>query len=335
MAKFAPQRKSQNKKLILGIIIVIIIAALLWVGFSNSASSISSPTTLTLSNNQSAYFKLPGSDNTYVIFLSSSSNSTSTFYITGTPVLVKPISSVTLGAASSANVSTDGSRIANVQIKLISTKTGSAQVQLTPLPSSLSIRPSGSVSLISSANGTAYQTTLATTSTQTTSIATTTASGSGTTTAASTSLATTTVQQIPTSSVLAVANSSQAGALMIKYDELYTQDQGCTPSAYNVTYQQYFHTAPSGPESYTNVSAVTPISISAVITSTGANLYNVSYDPILPTMVKAHYIVVIQVNMTSSTATKFTYDTGLNYTALDQQYSLQSSFTGLCGAYIE
>lgn len=102
-----------------------------------------------------------------------------------------------------------------------------------------------------------------------------------------------------------------------------------------MTYRQHFHSAPNGPESYANVSAVTPISLSTTVTQSGSNLYNVSYNPVLPTGEKVHYIVAMQVNLTSSQATKFTYDVGLNYTALDQQYSLQSSFTGDCGAYIE
>ena len=67
-------------------------------------------------------------------------------------MLYGPIISVFLSSNGGANVSSNGTRIADMNIKLDSSDTGSAKIDITPLPVALAIRPSPSIQILTPVN---------------------------------------------------------------------------------------------------------------------------------------------------------------------------------------
>lgn len=331
---FAPKQKSGHGGIIIGILVAIIVIAVIFTAISNPIVNISSSSTFSLSTNQSAYFMIAGNPNVYSVFLLSASNSAATLYITGTPVLTKTISSITLAPAQSANVSGDGSQIANMQVQLISTRSGYAQIAISQIPSNLQLKTSGSVVLLypSLPNKQAGNQVATTTVPTTTIAASTTISGSGTT--ISTISPTTVVSQAPTATIMAIVNSSPQGSLMHNYDVLYVTDQACTSSLYSSTFYNTNHMSPVPPEDFANVSVQTPLNFKITISRVGTNTYNVTYVPNLPSGRTVPFTAIITANVSAYAVSGYVFGEGLNYTTYHSQYLFQSGIGNSCGAYI-
>ncbi len=128
---------------------VIIVAAIVAAYFLTqpSVTGIASTKTVSLRANQTSYFSVLGS--IVVVRLQSSSAGAATFYASQTPVLFGSISLFSLTPGASANVSSSGSGTADMNVRLVSGSATGATVSITPLPASLDVRPSSSVSVLS------------------------------------------------------------------------------------------------------------------------------------------------------------------------------------------
>ncbi len=312
-------------------IIIIAIAATYLVGASNSVPTVSSSQQLSLSMNGTEYFSLPGNSSINVLFLSHSSDSGITLYLTQTPVMAKPIQAISLSRLQSVNASTADTQTADIQIKLLSSNSSAATLSITPVPAGLAIGAQ-QFPLVEN-GGEAYS---STTTVQTTTVQ----SGSqgSTTTASSTSVATTaatTAQSIPTAQIMTVINGSSIGQLLTNFNSLYVQDKACTQSQYNSSYVYYYKSAPSGPYTYYNVSPETPTGFTITIAGTGTDLYNATYAINLPSAPAAQKIVAVQVSTSTYSVVSYKFlSPGLNLSTFTNTYNFQSSVSGDCGAYI-
>ncbi len=248
-------------------------------------------------------------------------------------MLTKTISSMTLAPAQSANVSGDGSQIANMQVELISTKSGYAQITISQIPSNLQLKPSSSVLLLYPSLPNKQASNQITTVVPTTTIAASTNVSSSGTTVATTS-PTTIASQVPTATVMSIVNSSPEGTLMHNYDVLYVTGQACTSSLYSSTFYNNNHVLPVPPEDFANVSVQTPLNFKITISKVGTNTYNVTYVPNLPSGRIVPFTAVITANVSAYAVSGYVFGEGLNYTTYHSQYLFQSGIGNSCGAYI-
>ncbi|MDE1846868.1 MAG: hypothetical protein KGH52_02290 [Candidatus Micrarchaeota archaeon] len=322
---------------IIGIIILvgIIYLAASAVLSGGTVYHISNPTSIMLPVNGSAYFTLPGDSSEYSVFLKSATSSSATFYISGLPILVRPISSVTLSGTGSANVSSSGGSIANMNIALQSVSSGSATFELSSIATTLGIRPSASISIINPATGQGSAVTTVVTT------ATTTVSSSGTSSTVTTTTATTTISNVVSAAtqqqVMGLVNNTPLGTLLKNFGVIYAKDTLCAPSIYNQTYQTKFGSLPSGPNTFANLAQVTPTSLPWAISKAGTNTFNVTYSTVAPSAQATGSVVVIQINNSTAVinSEKFIGNwAGLNYTLLNAQYNYALGINNNCAADI-
>lgn len=288
-----------------------------------------------MKQNQSVYLKILNSTHVSVLYLQKVQNSSSVFYVSSVPILSGPISAVQIAAGSGINVSTEGSATANLNIALLASNSSGARVKLTPITSSLSIRVSSSVTLLSlpsfgfgtsnKSSGFTVTSTAATTSAVTTSVA------------ATTTIANTTAAK--EQQALSLANTTGPGSLMVKYKVLYQAVSGCTPSLYNSTYLSQIHVPPGGPSAYANVTPITPTNITTHVAQT-ANPDNflVTYSTATPTPLPVGSVALsMGINVSSSAIVNVTFKgifQGLNYTKVNNGYAIQAAVGNACGALI-
>jgi hypothetical protein len=331
MAAFKPKKNRGGIKKILYIIIILLAIAVIATYFANTSNAVqtlSSTQQFTLSKNQTLYFKLADDSNTYAIFLNSVSNSSATFYLTATPINVKPTQIINLNKFETVNASGIDSQNANMQIKLISSNNTYAVISLMPVPVDLSIKTQPE-SLLGGGQTQAISTTIPQSASSN--------ATSKSTTSTSTTLQTTiptTAQSIPVESIEAIVNATSEGQLMSNYNTLYINDRTCSPSVYNSTFRIYEHSAPTGPFTFQNVSVITPLNYNQQIASLGSDLYNVTYISIVPESSFDAKILVVTVNTSSLNVQSYKFFQGVNYTSLNNAYQFQASIGNNCGAYM-
>jgi len=318
---------------IVAVLVIVVIAAALLLFPSGRVIPLSSSTTLLLKQNQSVYFKIFNSTNVGVLYLQRLQNASSIFYVSSLPILSGPISAVQILAGSGVNVSTEGSAPANLNIALLASNSSGARVKLTPITSSLNIRVSSSVTLISLpplgfGTGTSNKSFgLTVTSTvATTSVATT-----------STILNTTAAKE---QQALSIANTSGPGSLMLKYKALYEADIKCNASTYNSTYLAHYSKQPTGTFTFQNVSPATPTDITTKITQAAkADNFLVTYSTVAPSSQFTGPALLMGINVSSiSPIVNATFKgllfQGLNYTTVNSIYTTQNRIGNACAALI-
>ncbi len=242
------------------------------------------------------------------------------------PVLDTYAQEAEISAGGELNVSISGNEYADLNIKLLSVNSTGAELYLTPISSVLGILPSKSIvqippATIGSVKG--MKIILATTTT-------------------STSTTTSTINQ--TAALLAAAISfankdTSEGALMSAYNQLYIKDKVCNSGIYNETYLHYYGVMPSGPLSFENVSALTPVGINASAYLISNQLVYVNYSAIMRNGTKSE-ILSIELNMSPSAMlpiVKVAFEGllyGDNYTIVNSTYTFQKSISNYCGAYV-
>lgn len=322
-----PAWRLSGKQLFALIIALIVIYAIYGI-LVPSVLPITSTRSLSLALNQTQFIKVYNST-TAAIKLKSTSDTGATFYITSVPVLYGPVVSFSLAPASALNVSTDGSQLANMNVRLLSSSSASATVEITPLASALGISPSSSITLLNPASLTnigASNVTLAISTVST-----------------SSSISTTTIAQNSTQALIQQAltlfNNTGTGALMKEYKALYNQDVACSAGVYNTTYYTYYSKQPPPPVSFTNVSSFTPtdITLNATALSVKNNVL-LTYSTVSPSPDTTGPVILAIVNTSSASFIRnLTYTglfSGFNYSMLNNSYTFQSKILNNCGAYI-
>lgn len=320
--RFKPRIKVSPKQAA-GAVIVLVALYLLYSFLQPGVVVVTSQKTLSFSTNGTQLVKIYNGS-TVAIRLISSSNSSATFYVTRTPILYGPVVVVSLYSGMAANVSSDGSQLADMNIRLDSSNGQSASIMLAPLLSSFGIRTSSSVHLL---NPTGFgaggvNVIIITTSTVTTSIPTTTVNSSSFT-----------LFQHARN----LMNQTTIGSLMNKYKTLYMKDINCTASTYNSTYYTYYSMLPPAPLSFENVSVQTPRDITvSESNTTKVNNVLVTYSAVSSS--SSGSVVLALVNVSSSlflrNVSYVGIYQGLNYTILNNSYIFQSGIRNSCGALV-
>ncbi|MDE1869714.1 MAG: hypothetical protein KGH71_01870 [Candidatus Micrarchaeota archaeon] len=331
--------RSPSKIRLYALIAIVVVVAAYFVFAGSSISHISATQSFTVPTNGTIYFTLPNNTNIYSLFVKSSSNASATLYVSGMPILVRPIMVLLLSSGEGENLSSSSGSSANINIVLESSTPGQAKLTLTPLPASLGIRVSPSVGVINPSvilqGGTVSS--AATTTTVTTSV-TTTVSGSHTTvtTSIATTATTTVASSIPTAQVMAYANATALGALAKNLKTLYVNGQSCTPAQYNATYQAKFGSQPTGPNAYSSIVTFTPTNLNFAIQQVDTSLYNVTYTLVAPDPRVSGAVLRLEINNANGALVTSTFLPGgpwsdLTTELLTANYNFAAGIGNNCG----
>jgi len=314
--------------------VALVAAALLLVYLVYSAlqpgvTNITSSQSLSVGLNQTLLMRMYGGE-AIAVKLVRASNFSSTFYITRLPILYNSIMSLTLNRAASANVSSNGTSVADFNLMLSSSNANGASIVVSPLPASLGIGRSASILILPPANFSFH---VSASNTVTLS-----------TTTSTTSLTSTTTVHNATAELLSqamvLANQTSIGTLMNRYNALYMRDTRCNQSIYNSTYYSYYHSNPPAPASFANMSALTPTSLSITESAlTTPNNVQITYSTVSPSSESTGAAVLVVINASSTlyylkSVVYVGIYQGLNYTRLNNSYTFQNRILNFCGAYI-
>lgn len=318
------------------IFIVAVLAA--YLAIQPGVTAVTSMATVYLKANQTSYFGILGS--VVAIRLQAYSGGSATLYASQSPVLFGPISVISLAPGASANVSSGGSGVADMNVRLVSGSASGVTLAITPLQSSLGVRASGGISLLNpisfGSNGSSAQSGNA-------SVTTTVPAKGSATTSTTVSTVTTTVQSQPAllrAEALNAANSSTIGKLMLGLKALYVLDANCDANTYAITYDAYYNSMPPASVSFSNVSEYTPTGLVANATELGASSFKVTYSTVSHSPETTGPAVTLTVNTTTGAVTnpKFMGNVfmGFTTTQLTQLYDFQSSIPdgNPCAAFI-
>ena len=294
------QRKRNPNTLIIVAIIIIAVAVVVLLSLGG-VNRISQSQTFVLKQGSTLQFTLPSYQSTFSIYLNNATTSLAGILVSQSPVLSSTIVSFLINNGSTLNISTEGLSTANLQIKLLSSNATYAKLQLTPVPSGLTI-PTSNFAVNAQPSSIPQNTLSNSQSTVSTTIITTTQATTTTSSSNSqqSSSSTTTVQSIP-QSVITEAGNTYIGTLVSNLNTLYAEVAQCTPSLYNQTLISQAHQQPVGPLSYANSSEVTPISISSTIKGPFSYGYSVNYTSVSKSKLTSGLAISMNLNATSGT----------------------------------
>ncbi len=333
-------------------IVVIAIAVLLDLASNPHGTPVlNSNRTFTITNGQSAYFEIGGSKGRFALLLKNTTSTYSVVYISRVPVLINPITVFGISKGQSVNISTAGTGVADVQVKLISSSSRNATLELVPIPSLFAIKPSPGVEIMSPAslysNSTvATNSIIVPTVPQNANSAVQNSSSNAIVVQPTTSPAPPPSHpgSTPLENISVLLNTTYIATLMNNLNALYVQDQACTASGYNTTFLAYRSQIPGaageqpvGSFDFANQSMVTPRSVSVSATQQGRNLYAVAYSVVARSSQTSGRVVSFNFTGDSGVVTNLKFQGifyGENYTDVNSAYAFQRSISGNCGAYI-
>ncbi len=334
MADFRPRRpgKHGNKltlRLVEAVVVLLFLYAIAtWAVGAFSIIQVNSSTNVTFTN-ATALFTLSGSE--YAASVVDSTPSSAQLSITRVPAFQNPTFYVTMYMDNTTNFNGTMGRYANMQLKLLSTGSKSADVQITPIPSTIVLNPTASRITVAGSTltpvavgGNVNVTTVPTTSIGVTSTI---------TTSATTSIPGQAGGYLKAQSILA---SSEYFSLMNNYTVLYKDTVNCTAPSYNLTFTAYNHFAPSGPSAYSNVSMVTPYSAAINITNSSVHTYYATYKTFSHSTLTTGAAMVITINVTSGLIANVTFE-GAFYGQTDAKLSsgyVTAKGLGACGILV-
>ncbi len=333
------RKRNPTTFIIIGII-VIAIAVLILLSLGG-VNKITQEQTFILKQGSTLQFALPSYQSTFSFYLNNVTNSSAGILISQSPVLSSTIVSFILNPNSTLNISTFGNSNADLQVKLINSNSTYAKVQLTPIPSGLTIPVSYNIrssqpSSPSQSQSNNQVTTVQSTSSQSSSQST--SESTSPTTVVSTPVTTTTSsnQNIPQSIVNDASNSS-IGKLTSNINVLYDEETQCTESLYNQTILADTGIKPVGPFSYANVTLNTPTTITQVITGPINSNYIVNYTSKSKIAQYSGTAISLLLNGSTGTISNIKFMgifQGINYTDLENTYNFQNGVGNACAAYI-
>jgi hypothetical protein len=318
------------------IIIIIVIALALVYLFGGRAIAVNAPYIGRVTGH-GALYSIEGGD----YFISAAGNyvgGDAYIHMTQLPFFLNSMLNITLVPNTLIKVNYAGS-FASVGFKLIMANRTGETVEIDPLPPSLQVTPDsqdiryvnysllGSIAAPSSSGSPSGQVgsapgTGSATSSSTSTVGTTTSVGAGNLT----------LQRID--SVLA---NDQFYPLMLDFNSLYSNSTGCTPSLYNATYIKHYSHAPSGTESYYNVSSVTPYALLERISGSGSS-YTVEFVAMAKGAQFNNTAAMSIVVDTSTGAIKSDTTEGIfageTYSGLQGSYTQSASVGNACAALI-
>jgi hypothetical protein len=319
-------RSGGRTKAVAAAVVIVIVALVAYYAIGQGVPQITQTQLVYVPVNQTSYFKIFG----YLVAmrLQSSSNYSAVLYASRVPVLLGPVSAFSLATGASASVSSAGSQIADINVKLMSSSSKGASIDVTPLPSTLAVGTSSTVSVLNpaalgSASSANAVTVVPSLTTAVTTSATTTILNTGAT-----------LKQ----QAIGIANATQVGTLMKKYKALYNSDTACTASVYGATYSIYYGAMPTVPNDFANVSALTPTDIAVNATLVSGSRYNVTYSLVSgsPYTRGPAVVVTVDTSLSSAVGTAFAgMYRGLSYATINNTYTFQSGIVNrACAAFV-
>jgi len=334
MADFKPRRPGKQRNNITVRLIEIVVALVIIYAIAEFAigatavTQISSPKNVTFTN-ATSLFMISG--NEYAASVASSTPSSVQLYVTRVPAFENPTFYITLYIDNTTNFNGTAGKYANMQFKLLSTGSKSAVIEITPIPSTIVLNPTAArITVVGSTlTPVAVGGKVNITTTATTTVASTSTMASSSTT----SIPGQAGGYLKAQSILA---SSKYFSLMNNYTILYKNTQNCTPSTYNLTFQAYHHSAPTGPSSYSNVSYVTPYSISLNITNSTTSTYYAIYTTLSHSTITTGSALILNISVIAGDLAGETFRGafyGLSYTTLSDNYATAKGL-GACGILV-
>ncbi len=325
-------KKKSHRLAIAILLLAILIGAVLAVSSSSSETKyISQTTKIYLNANGIVMYKIPYSASTFALYLKNVTDKFAVIYITKTPVLAYPVVSVYLPINGSANVSSSLSGASDVHLRLISSSSNGANLEITPLEPSLGIKVSGYINILQPS--TFYENILYTGSNVSVVYTTSTTTTS--------TITTTTINQsnvIPLQKIMEFVNTTAPGILMNNFNMLYYKDRVCNASVYNATFQTLEGMKATGPNSFYNITVSVPRNINITVSQLGNSTYLVTYIGVTPAKIYTSPLLKLKVGLSPSPILlNVTFDGPFKYmnlTMVQQIYAFQSSINNFCGAYM-
>jgi hypothetical protein len=135
-----------------------------------------------------------------------------------------------------------------------------------------------------------------------------------------------------------IANSTEDGQLMANFKALWVTDQACNPNAYNNSFYSIHGVAPSGLETYYNVSPQTPIGLTFSVAKGSGTHFTVTYSAVGTSSFVNGPILTLGLNSASSNpvvnATFTGIFSGSTYSQIESNYQTQEARGGVCAAYV-
>lgn len=329
-----PKRKGNLLWLGLAFVIIVVIAYLAIGAVANALSivGINGPTTIMLTNSTTVFLL---NNNEYAMRIVSAAPSQYAYVaITKLPVFLNPTLNVYLVLNNATDINTEGS-VSNLQLTPSKIEKGQVALALTPIPQGLGVPPSYSrISVGQSALAPIGSTGGAVTVTTT---ATTTVSSGSTTSTTVTSTTTVSSSSGGLAAAQAVLKLSAYYPLMLNYTTLYQNSANCNSQTYNSSYVAKFGKAPSGVDTYANLSAIVPYEMNLTITNSSSTAYVATYKTLSHTSAFTGPAAVITIDTSSRSITSTTLEgayLGLNYSILESGYLTANHAGNACGIYI-
>ncbi len=248
------------------------------------------------------------------------------------PALVNPdyLVTVTLNNETKVNA---GTTSANLEISAKALTGKSALVSIAPIDPTLGIAPdSDRIQVVQTVLIPLNQSVSPVAST---SSSTTTASSTGSTTGSTTIAATTTAGGSYPAQVLTELQPSIYYIALANMSKMFNNSAGCTPTLYNTTYQNKYAKAPSGYNSYRNISAITPTSMTLSITSVTSSLYKSEWVATAKSSLTNGVAASVNVSISGtggiSGFTTLGFFAGQNISVIGQEYNVAKGFNNACG----
>jgi hypothetical protein len=331
LTAFTREYRAISTVALIAAFVVVVVAALSYLLLSaGGAVTISAATTLNVTKSASV---LRIGNGTYAIELASAapSRNVAYVYLDRLPALMNPMLNVTLYQGHSTKINA-GTAFADIELQLTSAGSNAVTLVVTPISASLDIAPDSLyISTVHSSLQGLQQRTNVTASSVSTSV---------TVTSVQSTVATTTVNttNATKSRVLAALQKSEYYPLMLNYSALYAETLSCTSAMYNTTYIRVKGIAPSGINTFENVSLFVPYALYSNISSAGAGAYSVVYytktrDP----SYNKTPALTIGINASAETLLHTSLSgvfLGLDYTTLLNGYKVAASVGGACAIYV-
>ena len=290
------------------IVILIIIGSVYLYSGSSGTKPLGQNYTFTLAKGSTQNFVL-NDGRTFSVYLNSSSALAAYLEISQVPIFPNQIISITLSKGQTVNVSLNGSQYSDIELKSVSSNNTAVVLSVIQIPKGIKV-PTGSQQQQN----------------------TTTVTATGTTTAQTTA-------PTPTANTTALAQqafgASNVGTLINNYAVLYKASSSCTPSDYNSSFIASQNHAPTGPNTYYNVSRVTPYAILSSGTEVSSGTYNFTYTTV--SKVSSSNVLTAQFSYPSNVVVSYKFTgifSGMTYSQVLSNYDSQNSTGSSCGVLV-
>jgi len=315
---------------LLAVLVAVLIALIAYSELSNTpATSISS---LQLYFKPNTTFSLDGVN--YIAYAHSfSGNGTAVIYLERQPVMLNPVLAINVSDTSGTFISPVLGHTATMEMKLISATNRSVRISVSYINPGLSI-PVSSASI-----HVLQHVALPAPTTHTSNSTATTNTSSSPSPSNKTSTNTTTVSNVNMTQekIMAIAKNYSLFTTLQDYAAAYSNLSKCTPALYNSTYDSKVGSYPSGPNSYYNVSNISPYSMSHIIKYVNPSTYSLVFNTTSYSSATTGTAAIIYVDTVNSSISGYKLEgayAGQTIASMQSNYINYTKIGGYCSVLI-